>query len=375
MIDSSSDLKVLAIVSGKGGTGKSLIAASLGYLLAHCGFRTLLIDMDMFTNGLTFYVLGSYPRKSKTSTRSIFLGEEKFGSLSPIFIPNEFCNDNLYVFPSMPKKKQQSKFTIAQQFADFPSFVRRAKRLIRTAQESGFEYIILDTRGGGDLTSIGSTLAAEAFIIVTEADKISWDIGRQLLGDIDETIEVEELTEELDVSRLGFIINKNVLPPESIVSFLEQEWQCPSLVTIPLDENAVRYFQQNIIPVACDIGTPFCIALLPLVRKLFVSENWDEDNKSRLKILENQAKQAEIITRKKSKYEARTRTIATIMRIYGIFLSTLLLVFLSYSLIVSQKLSERESALLVFIASTLIFIITVSDQDFLEIIKRILTKR
>ncbi|MDJ0730614.1 MAG: ParA family protein [Crocosphaera sp.] len=374
MNDSSSSVKVLAIASGKGGTGKSIIVASLGYLLAHCGFKTLLIDMDLFTNGLTFYVLRSFPRKPKISTTSIFLGEQKFVDLSPILIPNEFCNDKLYIFPAIPIKEDSSKFIIDEKFNNFSSFINQVQQIIQVALNDGFEYIILDTRGGGDLTSIGSILAAEGFMIVTEADKISWDIGQRLLNNINDTVELDTLGEEIDVSRLGFIINKNVLPAESIISFLTQAWECPSLATIPLDKNAVRCFQQNIIPVAENITIPFCVALLPLIRKVFVSEGWDKDNKFYLNYLEKKIAEAEIIERKKLKHEANISIIRNITKVYGIFLSTFLLVFLAYNLIISNKTNSIELALLVFITATMIIMITIFDKEFFEIVKAIILK-
>ena len=51
--------KIINIISGKGGTGKSLITAVLGRLLAQEGASVLLIDYDMFVRGLThfFYLL------------------------------------------------------------------------------------------------------------------------------------------------------------------------------------------------------------------------------------------------------------------------------------------------------------------------------
>ena len=38
--------KIIAITSGKGGTGKSSICAELGFALAKQGHRTLIIELD-----------------------------------------------------------------------------------------------------------------------------------------------------------------------------------------------------------------------------------------------------------------------------------------------------------------------------------------
>src|SRR5579871_2301761 len=52
--------EIIAIASGKGGTGKTLIAACLGYLLTKAGLRTLLIDADPGTDGLSLFLLGPH---------------------------------------------------------------------------------------------------------------------------------------------------------------------------------------------------------------------------------------------------------------------------------------------------------------------------
>lgn len=48
--------KVISIVSGKGGTGKSFFASNLGALLAMSGKRVVLIDMDMGLRNLDIYL-------------------------------------------------------------------------------------------------------------------------------------------------------------------------------------------------------------------------------------------------------------------------------------------------------------------------------
>ena len=48
--------KVISIVSGKGGTGKSLFAANMGALLAMGGSSVVLIDMDMGLRNLDIYL-------------------------------------------------------------------------------------------------------------------------------------------------------------------------------------------------------------------------------------------------------------------------------------------------------------------------------
>ena len=50
--------EIIAISSGKGGTGKTLVAACLGYSLKKAGHEVLMIDADPGTDGLSLFLLG-----------------------------------------------------------------------------------------------------------------------------------------------------------------------------------------------------------------------------------------------------------------------------------------------------------------------------
>src|SRR5437016_12897223 len=50
------EVQRVAVVSGKGGSGKTLVATALMLAFAENKTRTLLIDGDLGTGGLTYYV-------------------------------------------------------------------------------------------------------------------------------------------------------------------------------------------------------------------------------------------------------------------------------------------------------------------------------
>src|SRR2546428_11413251 len=50
-------MTIISFVSAKGGTGKTSIAASTATVLSHLNLKTLLIDLDYATNGLTLLFL------------------------------------------------------------------------------------------------------------------------------------------------------------------------------------------------------------------------------------------------------------------------------------------------------------------------------
>jgi MinD-like ATPase involved in chromosome partitioning or flagellar assembly len=51
-------MEIIAITSGKGGSGKTIVTASLGFALTRVGHRVLMIDADTATDGLSLFLLG-----------------------------------------------------------------------------------------------------------------------------------------------------------------------------------------------------------------------------------------------------------------------------------------------------------------------------
>ncbi|MGD1210006.1 MAG: ParA family protein [Candidatus Acidiferrales bacterium] len=51
-------MEIIAFASGKGGTGKTLMASCLGYSLTRAGHRVLMVDGDPATDGLSLFLLG-----------------------------------------------------------------------------------------------------------------------------------------------------------------------------------------------------------------------------------------------------------------------------------------------------------------------------
>ena len=283
-------MKSIAVLSGKGGTGKSTISASLGYILARCGFKTLLVDLDLFTHGITFYALAQCRKKIDFTLTDLFLKTRKNMETMPqadhipcIMVPNPFTDSNLFVLPSIsPENPDNMELQYDREFDNISRFRVKLKKIIEQAgNKYGFEYIIIDTRGGTDHTSTGAALTADTFIMVTEADKPSWEMGNFLMDAIDEM----EIREKNDVRRAGFIINKNVLPSKSIERYLRKKWRIPHIGTIPLDRSAIRYFQENKVPVAESAACPFSREIFKIVRKIFVSEKWTDEELYELKTL------------------------------------------------------------------------------------------
>ena len=68
--------RVISVVSGKGGSGKTLLTAVLGQALAREGANVLLVDIDIFVRGLTvlLYSFRRPKQRDGNSTVSDLLG-------------------------------------------------------------------------------------------------------------------------------------------------------------------------------------------------------------------------------------------------------------------------------------------------------------
>jgi hypothetical protein len=142
---------------------------------------------------------------------------------------------------------------------------------LRRRWEMEFDYIIFDTRGGTDQTSVAACLAAGAYMIITEADKTSWDLGDNLVRSIEDASIADARS---DTYALGFVLNKNVLPAEAIEAFLKRRWSMPHLATVPIDEAAIRAFQNDEIPARTHPRSRFVAALTFVIQRSLHDDSW-----------------------------------------------------------------------------------------------------
>ncbi|MGB1110424.1 MAG: P-loop NTPase, partial [Gammaproteobacteria bacterium] len=282
---SASGPRMLAIMSGKGGTGKSSISSSLAYGLAHLGYKTLLVDVDLFTHGLTVLNQPSLDRSAEcVPLKAVFdpVAEGQTPPVpTPVAIETKFTGANLFVLPSIPVSDVDldSMPVAAFEPLELPAphnetkpFAEQLKRsLEQVCKDHSFDYVVLDTRGGADHTSVGAALAATAFVLITEADKPSWAISDRLL----DTVYAVRKEVDMKTRPLGFVINKNALPADEIEEHLKDRWEMKHLGTLPYDPTVVRCFEKARIPLDMDSSAPFSEGVFALLRRLDHARIWD----------------------------------------------------------------------------------------------------
>lgn len=140
--------KTLAVSSGKGGVGKSVIALNLSYCLAQLGHRTLLFDADMGMGNIDI-MLGLRPAYNMYH---VVTGQQK---ISDIILPVAEYLDIIPGGSGIPELANLGNDALSQLLEEMASLERQ------------YEYMIVDTGAGISNQAMRFLLAADEIIMVT----------------------------------------------------------------------------------------------------------------------------------------------------------------------------------------------------------------
>ncbi len=174
----------IAVVSGKGGTGKTSVCAGISIALAASGLRVLCIDCDVGLRNLDIS-LGM----SDVGTLSFLDVSEGGYPLSQAPRHPEYPN---LAFLTAPMNRPVEQID-PEAFGD----------LLRSARES-FDYIFLDAPAGVDAGFRLVSSAADRFLLVTGA-------GPAAVRDAARVGELLELMGKTDVRMIVNRVNKNMM--------------------------------------------------------------------------------------------------------------------------------------------------------------------
>jgi flagellar biosynthesis protein FlhG len=146
---------IYPIGGGKGGIGKSFIAANLGGLLAKQGNRVVLVDLD----------LGGANLHTFTGMSSVKTGIEKFLNktvidLTQVAVPTEI--NNLSIISSVNCSMEIANLFAAQKL-----------KLIKAIQKLPFDYIFLDLGAGTSYNTLDFFLSSNEGILLLTPEPTS----------------------------------------------------------------------------------------------------------------------------------------------------------------------------------------------------------
>jgi flagellar biosynthesis protein FlhG len=146
---------IYPIAGGKGGTGKSFLAASLGTILAKQGKKILLVDLDLGASNLhTFLGL----RKPRVSLKQ-YLNKE-INDLNDVVLKT--TQPNLSIISSSGCSLEIANLYYAQKL-----------KIIRAINNLSYDYIFIDLGSGTHFNTLDFFLMSNKGILVTTPEPVS----------------------------------------------------------------------------------------------------------------------------------------------------------------------------------------------------------
>ena len=268
--------KVISLLSGKGGAGKTSVAIGQAYMLNDMGFRVLLIDFDFATNGASYFYKYLYSRQKKcVGLYEIIYESDNIPNvlkLHPEDIHVEI-KDGLTFIPSRVNFSKKLPLSHSLTFVEetLKSFLRN---LIKSHKDD-YDIIIIDNQAGSNITAKVSASLSNKVIIVSELDPISSDTVDTLL------IQIGDALPEYR----RYLINKLDIRESENYNDLSTLFQSMNrLPPLPFDFEVRAAFASRQVPIDMNKPTTFLIALFNTVRA-FLPEYGEEMEKYGEKIL------------------------------------------------------------------------------------------
>lgn len=249
------DARVVSFLSSKGGSGKTVIASSLGTYLAGLGFKVLLVDTDAATNGMTLLFLEQLLnwkrlREVQSSTRVGLFEAENDVEVSVLHI-NEFLD-------FVPATYSMSN----TEAVDLRKFELALDQVIHAGE---YDFILLDAQAGADNFARTAAERSDTTVLVSEYDPVSIqgiDRLKILFGDV------------LEPSRTLTLFNKVL--PEFAKLIGEGLAVARVLPPVSWDADVVRAFTRRDLAVDLKSPNTFTIAIAQVALSLFTDDVFEK---------------------------------------------------------------------------------------------------
>ncbi|MCK8095523.1 AAA family ATPase [Pseudoalteromonas sp. 1CM17D] len=184
-----SEAKIINIVSGKGGTGKTLLTAVLADLLGNENNSTLIVDLDVFVRGLTSLLY--YHKKERLE-----LIESDEISIADFFIDKgdldisgkaKIATARYRTFDVVPSVSRVDEIlTFTDLMPDTKSEAINLLSLLMKKFKTQYDFILLDSRAGYDELVAASHFISDVSVCVEEEDSISKITSNNLVNQLKE---------------------------------------------------------------------------------------------------------------------------------------------------------------------------------------------
>ena len=169
--------RVMALLSGKGGSGKTTLALSIATMLSDAGLRVLLVDCDMNTNGATYFYEDKLSQGWSSSLTALLVDkkEEDDSYRRTHFVQYLTISEKMDFLPSIGSVSQKKAVSYRYSSKDLSVF-----ESIIFEQRHEYDVIIYDCQAGYADILRGLLPFVDTNLIVMEADAISSSSIRNL---------------------------------------------------------------------------------------------------------------------------------------------------------------------------------------------------
>ena len=297
--------RMLAMLSGKGGSGKTTLALSMSSLLADCGINVLLVDCDLSTNGATYFY-------EKNLTQEI----EKIISLNSILLDvvNNDCyelliKDNFHFIPSITSiTEMEETYSIGQD-----GRIESVIEFFNKARER-YDIILFDCQAGYTFLLDSILRLTDINLVVMEADAISSASIRSLYL---------KTSNMLDKKKVFQIFNKVTKEEDQVYSRVSGGTFFTNIGTMSFDWKVRKAFAMAIVPDIENTSYNYGNKVYELCKILFPEREYENNlseyknkldylnNIEKKKILQEQIFDFEVL--KKDKSTEKTRKLMSMM--------------------------------------------------------------
>jgi septum site-determining protein MinD len=229
-------LKVISIVSGKGGVGKTTITANLGVLLSRMGKRVVIIDCNLTTSHLGMHF--GIPAE-RTTINDVLRGKRKVEEA--IY---EHAS-GVRIIPASISHRNMTGVDVV--------FLRPVVGKLDA------DIVLLDAPPGFERNMHGVLMASDASLIVTTPD----------LPSVIDVVRCTETLEDLNVPTIGLVVNMRGRGKEELTrDEIKGLTAMGVMEEIPFDRSMQRTLRKGIPITALRPSSPASRAMLRLAHKV-----------------------------------------------------------------------------------------------------------
>ena len=249
--ETSGTATAIALVSGKGGSGKTMLAVALAQGAALAGKSVVLIDTDFATAGLTYYLTFRAFSKAKFGLSDLMSKPDAVSNMilwagvgNPQGVDERWLEE-VRLVPIGDHRLRVDEVNESM-ISTFQNALVQAKRMA--------DIVIVDCRGGIDNQSIAVSMLVDEVLVVVETDTTSIRASQHLAD--------EFLSFGIKDKIAGFVLNKVLDDPTSLAMTASSLLRVDYLGAIPFDIDATRAYIQGKVPDSSSLFSRHCFSVI-----------------------------------------------------------------------------------------------------------------